>query len=86
MKGLIIIAALVTAGYARPSGAPLGACESLTPSHNTDSQTNMSPFTVDLSPFLVHEDGSGSGSEPSYGYYYRPGYTYRRKFLNMVQR
>jgi hypothetical protein len=80
MKGLIIIAALVTAGYARPEGAPLEACETLTPNHgNNNPQTSMSPFTVDLSPFLVHDNGSGSGS--SYGYYYVPGYTYRLQLI-----
>ena len=54
------------------SGAPAGACMTLSPSpaptaHDADPQTTMVPYEVDLSNFINDENGT---------YYYRPGETY----------
>ena len=75
MNVLAALSMLVTAVYGMPLGAPLDACDTLTPSHGTPTPVNTtSPFSIDLSPFSV--DGS-----PLMGYWYMPGQTYTRKSL-----
>ena len=65
---LVLLTASLVAVNALPGGAPLGACESLTPGHGSNPQQGPSPFSIDMSPF---------GNESHY--YYIPGYQYTRK-------
>ena len=56
-----------------PSGAPLQACDTLSPAlegHTAPTQMSPVPYIIDLSPFA---DDHG-------GYYYLPGETYTCKW------
>lgn len=45
MLGLVAVEAY-------PDGAPVGACNNLTPQHGATPQTSEVPFSVDLSAFI----------------------------------
>ena len=52
------------------TGAPSTACSTLTPNHGAPPQSSTSPYSLDLSSFLLGSDGN---------YYYEPGNTYQCK-------
>ena len=69
---LLLVFAAIYAADAFPSGAPQGACVTLSPDpnqHGSQPQTSPVPYSIDLSPF---DDGAG-------GYQYTPGNTYTCK-------
>jgi len=43
---LMLGAALLGAAWASPSGAPVAACDTLTPQHGAESQTGPNPYQL----------------------------------------
>ena len=69
-------AAMFVVADALPGGAPLAACNNLTPFHSgTIEQAGDNPWMIDVSSF---RNGSG--------YYYIPGYTYNGKMETHIPR
>lgn len=68
---LLLVSTLATPILCFPSGAPVDACEDLTPNHGVASQTSPNPYLLDLEQFRDPEDGT---------YYYIPGVTYTSKY------
>ena len=77
MEKYILIAVLLGLAIkveSRSTGAPAGACTTLSPeptAHNAEPQSSTVPYEVDLSAFYY-----------SGGYYYYPGQTYLCKSCN----
>ena len=72
LSGLVILLAGIYATDAFGSGAPGGACDSLTPNHGGNApQMTEVPYVIDLMQF---SDNNGS-------YLYIPDQTYTRKKL-----
>ena len=81
----LVFAASLYRALALPDGAPLDACENLTPQHNlnvNDPRPNPSSSSLSISEFAMEGSGSGSGSgytEDADEFMYMPGATYSRK-------
>ena len=81
---LVFVASLCRT-LALPDGAPLQACENLTPQHNlnvNDPRPNPSSSRLNISEFASAMEGSGGGSgytADADEFMYMPGATYSRK-------
>ena len=66
----LCFASIFVVADATSLGAPLGACDNLTPGspHGTTEQPDPNPWMIDISSFV-----NGTGA------YYIPGYTYNGK-------
>ena len=62
----ILFAVLLNVVESRSTGAPAGACATLTPQHGVTPQTSPVPYEVDISSL-----SNGNG-----GYSYSPGQSY----------
>ena len=79
----LVFAASLYHALALPDGAPLDACENLTPQHNlnvNDPRPNPSSSSLNISEFAMEGSGSGSGyTADADEFMYMPGATYSRK-------
>ena len=74
----VVLLALLCSAESLPTGAPLEACDTLTPNavaHLALPQTTPAPYSIDLSPF-ASSDG---------GYSYLPGETYTCELSNRLK-
>ena len=69
-------AAIFVVSDATSAGAPMQACDNLTPGapHGTTEQATPNPWMIDISSF----DVNGTGA------YYTPGYTYNGKMETII--
>ena len=70
---VLFVSTALVAVHGRSTGAPVDACDSLTPGHGGSSMLN-SPFEINMDQF---EDPLASGE-----YFYTPGETYTRECLS----
>ena len=70
-------AAIFVVSDATSAGAPIQACDNLTPGapHGTTEQATPNPWMIDISSF---DNGTGA-------YYYIPGYTYNGKMETIIE-
>ena len=69
---LVVLLASVSSILALPDGAPAASCINLTPTHGATPQPPPSPYTIDLSAFVVPN---------MTGLYFTPGVTYTSETL-----
>ena len=67
---VLLLASCVGPALSFSTGAPWGACTTVTPNHPATPQNTPNPYRIDLSVF---DDGSGS-------FTYLPGRTYQCEF------
>ena len=67
---LAVLLASISSALAFPGGAPVQACINLTPNHGAMPQPPPSPYTIDLSAFVIPNMTS---------LYFMPGVTYTSK-------
>ena len=81
LLAIVLLVAAVHNVNSLSSGAPLMACNTLTPQHNNPPQTTPSPHVVDLSDFnMTMNDDTGDVS-----IYYYPDTMYESELQRFMQ-